>query len=68
MVWAVGIMAPPVNPCPTRPRIIQARVCEEPQTTENTVNSTAQPSSRALRPNTRVSQAVSGIITISETR
>ncbi len=68
MVWAVGIIAPPVKPWPTRPTIIHARVWERPQTSENRMNSIPQPSSRVRRPSTRVSQAVSGIITISETR
>ena len=41
MVNAVGISTPPVNPCPTRNKIISFRLVAVPHSTENTRNSDA---------------------------
>ena len=68
MVCAVGIMAPPVMPWPTRPAIIMASDVDSPHSTENAVNSAATASRNVRSPNTRSSQPDSGIMTISATR
>ena len=68
MVCAVGIMAPPANPWPILPMIICARVCERPHIMEKPEKSTALTSRNLRRPNTRVSHAASGIMTISDMR
>jgi hypothetical protein len=68
IVCAVGIMAPPANPWPMRPMIICGRLCEKPHMTEKIVKRIVLFNRKARRPNTRVSHAVSGIITISDMR
>jgi hypothetical protein len=68
MVCAVGIMAPPVKPCPMRASTSMGRLVDSPHMTEKSVNSDALTTRKLRRPKTRVSQAASGIITISDIR
>ena len=68
MVIAVGISAPPVKPCPTRPAIIIGNVVEIPHTIEKPVKLTAAPRRKLRRPNRRTRKGLSGIMTISATR
>ncbi len=51
-----------------RPMIIIGRLCDRPHITENSVNRIVLLNRNMRRPNTRVSQAASGIITISDIR
>ena len=48
--------------------IICGRLCENPHMTENSVKRIVLPNRKERRPNTRVSHAVSGIMTISDMR
>ncbi len=68
IVCAVGIIAPPANPWPMRPAIICGSVVESPHMTEKSMKRVVFVSRNARNPNTRVSHAVSGIITISDMR
>ena len=68
MVCAVGISAPPVKPWPIRPAIIIGSECDQPHIIENAMNSAEFVSRKLRSPNTRVSRAASGIITISDIR
>ncbi len=68
MVCAVGISGPPVKPCPMRPAIIMGNVCDQPHIIEKAMKSAEFVSKKLRRPNTRVSHAASGIITISDIR
>src|SRR5471032_1442920 len=68
MVCAVGIIAPPANPWPMRPNTMPIKLLDMPQYIENRVNIIATPIRKRRRPNTRVSHAASGIMTISDIR
>ena len=68
IVIAVGISAPPVKPCPTRPMIIIGSVSEKPQTIEKLTNNVVARIRKVRRPNTFSSQPDSGMMTISATR
>ena len=68
MVIPVGIIAPPVKPWPTLPMIISVRFDENPQAIEKPMNNSAMIIRNRRNPNTRSSHAVSGMITISDTR
>ncbi len=68
MVCAVGIIAPPVKPWPTRPMIIIVRLSENPQMIEKVVNKAAAMSRNVRRPSSRSNQAAMGMMTISATR
>ncbi len=68
IVCAVGISAPPVKPWPIRPAIIMGNVCDQPHIIENAMKSAELASRKLRKPNTRVSHAASGIITISDIR
>ncbi|MNT18811.1 hypothetical protein D3C72_1540320 [compost metagenome] len=68
MVCAVGIIAPPAKPCPIRPMTISGSEWDRPHIIENAVNSSAFHIRKRRSPNTRVSHAVSGMMTISAIR
>ena len=68
MVSAVGIIAPPKKPWPTRPMIIVPKVVDSPHNTEQAVKPTVQIRRNSLSPSNRSKKPASGIMTISATR
>ena len=68
IVIAVGIIAPPVKPWPTRPMIIIGNVSEKPHSIEKPTKQVAAISSSVRRPSNRSSQPESGMMMISATR